>query len=268
MLVERKNRLIKFYIIAVIILLIFFHYLGVLRVVEDSFFNVMGIAQGNTFNFLTKLKYSFINYQEAQNLKTEKAELQQQLNRLSYDNSQLKAYQLENEKLRTILNFKEEKNYNTIVASVIGKDTNKANTLIINKGWQDGIKEGFAAVVDQGVIVGKIIDVKDYLSTVLLLNDKMSQLAISLESSNKTNGLAEGEFGLSLKVNYIPQDILITEGDSIITSGTEENIPRGLLVGKINRIISQGNELFQSATINSWIAYNEISIVAVIIPNQ
>ncbi|MCX6745205.1 MAG: rod shape-determining protein MreC [Candidatus Parcubacteria bacterium] len=268
MLVERKNRLIKFYIIAVIILLIFFHYLGVLRIFEDNFFNVMGMAQGNTFNFLTKLKYSFINYQDAQNLKKENTELKEQLNQLNYDNSQLKAYQVENEKLRTILNFKEDKNYNTVLAAVIGKDTNKANSLIINKGFQDGVRDGFAVVVDRGIIIGKIIDTKDYMSTVLLLNDKMSQLAISLESSNKTNGLAEGEYGLSLKVNYIPQDILINEGDFIITSGTEANIPRGLLIGKINRIISQGSELFQSATINPLIAYNEISIVAVIIPNQ
>lgn len=268
MLEERKNRLVKYYIIAVIILLIFFHYLGFLKFLEDNFFEALGASQNSTYVFLTKLKYSFVNYQEAQNLKKENLSLKEQIAILTYKNSELTAYKLENEKLRNILNFQEGKDYTTIVAKVIGKDLNKANTLIINKGKADGIKDGYAVVVDQGIIIGKIIEAKDYISTILLLTDKLSQLAVSTESSNKTTGLAEGEYGLSLKVNFIPQDLEIKEADLIITAGSETDIPRGLLIGKINRIISQENELFKSATINPLIDYNEISILAVIIPKQ
>ena len=62
MLIERKNLLAKYYIIAVIILLIFLHYLGIIRSTEDFFFEIVATAQNKTYTFLTKLKYSFVNF--------------------------------------------------------------------------------------------------------------------------------------------------------------------------------------------------------------
>jgi len=78
--------------------------------------------------------------------------------------------------------------------------------------------------------------------------------------------LAKGEFGLSIKVELVPQDFDLKEGDLIITSGLEKDIPRGLIIGKVNRIISYENELFKSATINPLVDYGEITIISIIIP--
>ena len=266
MIEEKKNRLIKFYLLAVIILLIFLHYLGALRLVEDLFLTSLSGVQSQSYTFLTKLKYSFVNYQEAQNLKKENLQLKDQVSDLLYENSQLNVYKLENEKLRGILNFFQGKNFNYAAASVIGRDLSKANTLIINKGRQDGIEAGYPAVVDDGVIIGKVSDVKDDLATILLITDNFSQLAVSTISSNKTTGLAKGEFGLSLQVELIPQDLDLKEGDLIITSGLENNIPRGLILGKVNRIVSHENELFKSATLNPLVDLSEITVLSIVIP--
>ncbi|MCX6740253.1 MAG: rod shape-determining protein MreC [Candidatus Parcubacteria bacterium] len=264
--VERKNRLVKFYLIAVIILLIFFHYLGVLRFAENVFVNTYSSGQNKVYTFFTKLKYSFVNYQEAQNLKIENDQLKHQLNQLVFEKSQLESYKVENEKLRSFLNFKEDKKFDLVLANVIGKDATRQNILIINRGLADGIKEGFAAVVDSGIIIGKVIEAKDNISLILLLTDKQSQLAVSTENVNKTCGLAQGEYGLSLRVSLIPQDVEIKENDTFITSGAETNIPRGLICGKINRIISLENELFKSATISLPLDYNEITLLSIVIP--
>jgi len=268
MIEQKKNRLIKFYLLAVVILLIFLHYLKVLAVIEDYFLGITSEAQNQTYIFLTKIKYSFINYQEAQNLKKENAVLKQQLDELLFENSQLTAYKTENEQLRALLSFKEEQSCDLLLAKVIGRDVNRSNTLIINKGRLDGIKEGYPAIVDKGIIIGKIIDAKDNLSTILLITDKLSSLAVSTISSNKTCGLAKGEYGLSIKVELIPQDLQLKENDIMVTSGQEKDIPRGLILGKINRIISYENELFKSATISPLIDYEEISILSIIIPKQ
>ncbi len=265
---KKKNRLIKFYILAVIILLIFLYYLGFLFKGESSFLKAFSNLQGDSYSFFTKLKYSFINYQEAQDLKQENDQLKQELNQLSYENSQLITYKLENDKLRAMLNFFEDQNYDYITARVIGRDLNRSNTLLINKGKNDGIFEGYPVVVDQGVIIGKIAEVKDSLATILLLTDQASQLAVSTLSSNKTTGLANGEFGLSIKVDLIPQDIEIKQGDLLVTSGLEKFIPRGLILGKVNRITSQENDLFKSATINPMVDYNQITVLSVIIPKD
>jgi rod shape-determining protein MreC len=268
MLVERKNRLIKYYLIAVIILLIFFHYLGLLSPVERYFMEVFGAGQNKVYIFLTRLKYSFTNYQEAQKLKIDNEDLKHQLNQVIYDKSQLASYKIENEKLRSLLNFKEGKDFELILADVIGKDTNRVNTLIINRGTKDGVKDGAAAVVDNGIIIGKVIEAKENLAIILLLTDKLSQLAVSTQDINKASGLAEGEYGLSLKVSLIPQDLAIKEGDLFITSGTETGIPRGLIIGKVNRITSKENELFKSATISLPLDYSELTILSIIIPKE
>jgi rod shape-determining protein MreC len=268
MLEKRKNNLYRLYLIAVVILLIFLGAIGVLTKAEKYFLSSYGYVQNKTYVFILKLKSSFINYSEAQNLKSENEKLNEEVSRLNYDVSQLQAYKIENEKLRAALNFKEEKGYDLITTNVIGRDTNQANTLVINKGTKDGIEIGYAAIVDNGIIIGKIIDVKDYLATILLLPDKQSQLIVSTESSNKSIGLAEGEYGLSIKINLISQDLDIKEGDIIISSGTENFIPRGLIIGKINRVISQENELFKSATLKPLADYNDISIVSIIIPKR
>ncbi len=268
MLVEKKNRLLKFYLMAVIILLIFLHYLGLLSFLEKPFIGAYSAGQNGAYDFFTKLKYSFINYQEAQNLKVSNEELKHRLNEAIYEKSQLEAYKIENEKLRSLLNFKEEKKFDLVLANVIGKDSSRPNVFIINRGLSDGIKTGLAAVVDSGIIIGKVIEARDHLSFILLLTDKQSQLAVSNETSNKSTGLAEGEYGLSLKVSLIPKDLDIKENDLFVTSGAEAGIPRGLIIGSINRIISSENELFKSATINLPVDYNEIIVLSVIIPEE
>lgn len=266
MIEKKKNRKIKFYILAVIILLIFLHYLGVLAKPETYILQGLTDYQYKSYNFLTKLKFSFINYQEAKAFKRENQELKEQLNQLTYENSQLNIYKLENEKLKAMLDYFQDNEFAHLTAKVIGKDINKDNTLIINRGSNHGIKEGYPVVVDDGIIIGKIIEVKGNISTILLLTDNLSQLAISTLSSNKTTGLAQGERGLSIKVELIPQNLEIKEGDLMVTSGLEENIPRGLVIGKVNRMISHENDLFKSVTISPLVDYEEITFLSVILP--
>lgn len=266
MIETKKNKQIKFYIAAVIILLVFLHYLGILAKPEYFIMNILSNLQNNTYTFFTKLKYSLVNYQEAQNLKKENIDQKEQINQLTYQISQLNAVEQENEKLRQIINYAKDREFDLLVAKVISRDLNRPNTLIINRGEVDGLKDGFPVAVDNGIIIGKLIDVRKNTATVLLLTDQLSQLAVSLINSNKAIGLAKGEFGLSIKVELIPQDLDIKENDLIITSGMEQNIPRGLIIGKVNRIISYENELFKSATISPLADYGEITILSVVIP--
>jgi len=266
MLETKKNKYIKFYIAAVIILLVFLHYLGFLSVPENFVMNMLSNAQNTSYVFLTKLKYSIVNFQEAQNLKKENIEQKEEINQLTYEVSQLEQLEQENEKLRQIIDYKKDKDFDLITGKVISRDLNRANTLIINRGEFDGLKPGFPVIVDNGIIIGKLIDVRKNTSTILLLTDQFSQLAVSSVNSNKAIGLAKGEFGLSIKVELIPQDLSIKEDDLIITSGMEQNIPRGLIIGRVNRIISYENELFKSATISPLADYGEITLLSVVIP--
>jgi len=261
---KKKSRNLKIVIVAVIILLIFLHFINVINPVENYIFSSLFSFQGNTYSFFSKLKYSFINFQEAQKLKQENQQLKAEINDLLVENVKWHNFELENNKLREILNFKNETNQELVLVKVIGKDLNKDNTLIINQGKASGLGVGMPVIVGNGIIIGKIIKVNENNAVVLLLTDTQSKVAISVPSSNKTAGLAQGEFGLSIKVEYIPQDLEINENDLIITSGLESLIPRGLVLGKINRILSQENDLFKTVSINPLVDYTELVILAVI----
>jgi len=268
MIEKKKNRMIKVYIIAVILLLIFLHFIGILNGVENYALDKLTSLQSGSFSFLKKLKYSFINYQEAKDLKKTNIDLEHQINNLMHENSELLIYKEENEQLKELLNYVEENQYDYQVAKVIGRDLYRPNTLIINKGENDGIKLGYPVIIDQGVIIGKVIDVKNDLATVLSLTDKQSQLAVSLPTTTKTIGLAQGEFGLSIKVELIPQDTVINETDIVITSGLEDGVPQGLVIGTVNRITSHENDLFKSVTINPQVDFEELTIVSVLISSN
>lgn len=263
---KSKNKLFIYLSLAVFILLIFLHFLGFLNIPVSFVLDKFSAGQNSSFSFFTKLKYSFINFQEAQDLKNENQELQQQINQLLAENTQLLALKSENEQLRQILNFNKDSEHDYVMSKIVGKDINRSNTFIINKGKNDGIALDYPVIAGHGVIIGKIIEVRNNISVVLLLTDNLSQLGITKQDLNKSIGLAQGEFGLSIKAELIPQDIELNEDDIIISSGLEKIVPRGLIIGRISRITSTENDLFKSAIISPVLDYQELTVLSVIIP--
>ena len=49
-------------------------------------------------------------------------------------------------------------------------------------------------------------------------------------------GIAHGQHNINLKIDMLPKDIPILEGDLVATSGLESNIPAGLIIGQILRM--------------------------------
>ena len=64
----------------------------------------------------------------------------------------------------------------------------------------------------------------------------------------------------------IPQSEKVSLDDIVITSGLGENIPRGLVVGKVILVNSESNEIWQSATIEPLANFDNLTLVSVILP--
>lgn len=221
-------------------------------------------VQQHIYTFITNTQNTFVNYEEAQKLREENKHLQDEINSLTVENAKLQLYAIENQKLRDILNFTESHVQQSQVAKVIGRNIERQNTLLIDKGTRDDIQEGDPVIVGQGILIGTVIDARPSLSTVLLLTDSEQRVAVSTPQIESSIGVAQGDFGLSLVIKLIPQHISISEGDIVITSGLQEGVPSGLILGEINRIMSNENELFKSATINPQVDYDTITLVSVI----
>lgn len=202
------------------------------------------------------------------------ADLEEENERLRDENTGLK-YQLaelqdaerENMALRQLLDFFEQdvSNYPRVIARVIGRDPENQSVLLLDAGERDGVAENNAVIVEDGVIVAKIYEVFARTSKALLVTDSQSMVAVTISGGAPTSKLATGERGLSLTLDQIPQQELISRGQLVITSGLEPAIPRGLLVGEIEEIISESNDLFQKAVLRPIVDYKSTLFVAIIL---
>ncbi len=54
-----------------------------------------------------------------------------------------------------------------------------------------------------------------------------------LQNENRTIGISQGNLALTLKINFVSQIDQVEEGDLVISSGLDSEIPRGFIVGKV-----------------------------------
>lgn len=195
-------------------------------------------------------------------------QLKDQVVDLTLKTSQLEIYEQENKELVKLIDFLDRNiEYRTVTARVIGQSPDYSeHVFIINRGDKDGLAAGYPVIAEEGIIIGKIISTKRNQSRVMLLTDGHSKTAASILNQDRTIGLVEGQYGLSLKMDLIPQNEEVKKDDLVITSGLEEYIPKGLLIGNVDHLTTQPNDVFQSALLNLLVDYNKINIVSVILP--
>jgi rod shape-determining protein MreC len=255
------------YGLTAILIAVFFHYLGWLRPVEDLAVGFLGPVQ-HVFYGASQSSNSFYNaWLKKRDLLKENEQIKTELVRMTVDSSKLKSLEEENSLLKQELNFVEQKKYKFVAARIIsGVADPLSQSVIINRGKRDGIEKNLAVVSNDGIMVGKIIDVYDDFSKALLLSDNKSRVAATVQNLDHTVGLVEGQYGLSFSMTNIPQNQEIKEGDLVVTSGLEGKIPKDLLIAKVDRIKSVESEIFKTAILTPIISLNSLSDVIVIIP--
>lgn len=182
------------------------------------------------------------------------------------EESRLKLLEQANQELRAQLNFLQTRAYRTIGADVIGKSTDPLRqTRWINRGAADGVAAGQPVVVHDGVLAGKVIAVEDKQSLVQLLTDHQSRVAATVTNREQSLGIIEGGYGLSIRMNFIPQNETVPVGEMVITSGLEPKIPRGLVIGVIETVEKEAYQPFQQASITPLAKGDKIWSVSIIL---
>lgn len=258
-------------IIAVLALLIFLHYLRVLAPIENVIVTVISPILHQAQTWGTSLTRDYKDQSSREELLTENERLSEQLNNLIVENAQLRLLEEENKILRENLRFFAENEQSYVMSHVIARSesidiTERSNSIIIDKGQRDGVKNGLAVINGQGIIIGKVVETKDRTAKIYLTNNPECKLAATILNNDRTQGITEGELGLTTRMKFIPQNQELRVGEVVVTSGLEEAIPRGLIIGKVMSIQQESNELWQSALIEPLIDMDELLIVSVLIP--
>lgn len=185
---------------------------------------------------------------------------------LAVDQSEFEALKMENENLHLQLGFFERQSFEYVPARIIKRSSLPTDDVfVIDHGADDGIAIGSAVIVADGHLIGKVIEVKGQSAVVQSILGRNTEVAVSLLNSSRTIGLSEGSGGALLSLLFIPQDENIAVNDLVVTSGLEETIPPGLVVGVVTGVERDQAAPFQTATVEPLIDSRQFNTVSVII---
>lgn len=148
-----------------------------------------------------------------------------------------------------VVGYEQRTEQHGVAAHIIARGETPASTVIIDRGANDGITEGSAVVIGNGILYGVIVSVESTQSLVRVTEDASSALSATIQGTSKTMGLVVGQEGAALEMQYIPQDTAITIGDVVVTSGLGGKVPEGLILGTVQSVEAAPSAPFLTATI-------------------
>ncbi len=192
----------------------------------------------------------------------ENRRLRHRINRLEQEKNRYIETELENKRLRKILQLKKKRPDYVTTADVFARDpTNWFQMLWINKGSDDGIAKDMVAIASVGP-AGKVQRVFRDTANVILITDVNSSVAVRLQSS-RVAGILEGGGDNRCFLKYVSKDVDVKVGERVVTSGLEGIYPEGLLIGYVARVNREGGEMFQLIEVTPAQDLNKVEEVAI-----
>jgi rod shape-determining protein MreC len=183
-----------------------------------------------------RLRETWRHYFALQNTSRENEQLRHENDELKMQVNQLQSKAVEADRLALLLNFhKSRENVPMLGARVIATSAGTASaTIVLDRGSKDHIKKNMGVITPEGV-VGKVVEVFDNTSEVLLLTDKDSGVGAMLGNSRVQSPVGgAGEPLLVMK--YVANDDVVNVGERVVTSGMDKIFPRDLPIGTITDI--------------------------------
>lgn len=104
-----------------------------------------------------------------------------------------------------------------------------SQTLLANAGTLQGVEPG-AVAVNEGGLVGRVVQLGERSSRILLISDYSSRLPVLGEVSG-VRAIMYGQDREPARLSDLPEEANFIEGERILTSGDGGAYPRGLVVG-------------------------------------
>ncbi|RJR32119.1 rod shape-determining protein MreC [Candidatus Parcubacteria bacterium] len=254
-----------FLIAAAFLLLIFFHYTGILSPAKDFTIKIFSPIQAK----ITRLAL-YINGKLSSNdeITTENyKKLEEKLVELSVENARLQLLEEENEQLKNQLKVVQNLGKSFVSCRIIGKDTALRTGLFnLNCGIKDNVTVGLPVISSQGVFIGRIYQTESRISQLMPVTDPKIKIGAAILNDEQTMGIITGRGDGLLKMEYIPKGVKIDTEMLAVTSELEINTPKDLLIGSVVESTADPNNFFQSAVIKPSFEINDLTVVTVILP--
>lgn len=180
--------------------------------------------------------YSYMFRYEA--LEAENQMLKEQLAEMENNDRTADSLRRENQRLKELAGLKEERESFQLISSyIITWDSNDwTSSFIINKGFSAGIEKDMVVITAQGEVVGLVTAVGDTWATVTTVLDSSLEISANIASSGYS-GMVQGAYTKGsegmLRMDYLPSDAVIRNGDQVVTAGSTL-YPRDLILGHVS----------------------------------
>jgi len=241
---------------------------GRLRPIQSAITQLTSPAQTSATGMTENVTETFSFFAELRTLRQRAAELEQINANLLVENFRLREVERENQQLREMLDFGEtrpglELRGAQIVARVIGQESNNfLDYIMLDLGASHGVEVGMPVLTAQG-LVGRISEVANSASKVLLITDPSSAVNAILQNS-RVNGVVMGDPSDVLIMDFIPQGVLFSVGEIVLTSGLGGNFPKGIPIGQVVEITQRDIDVFQKATVQPTVDFSSLELVMIV----
>lgn len=170
----------------------------------------------------------------------ERSRLVRRVARMEAEQARIGEVYRENRRLRSLLGLRSSAAFPGGVFARVATylDSGPARqAIIVNRGSRHGVEPGWVAL-SHGAVVGRVVDSASSTSEVLLVIDPDSGTAVRHVDGRFAGVLRGGNHGPSalLPLEYVPRDVPIAVGDTLVTSGLDLVYPPGLLIGHIREL--------------------------------
>ena len=202
-------------------------------------------------------------------LLTENEALKKQVDELTIENTRLQQDRYELTNLRQLYNLDNQYDeYEKTGARIIARDSgNWFYSFVIDKGAMDGIAVDMNVMAGSG-LVGRVVSVgPNWAKVKSIIADDSNVSAMVLASSDNlivSGNLKLYNTGVIEFEQLIDSDNVVVEGDKIVTSNIIDKFLPGILIGYINTINQDANNLTKSGYITPAVDFEHLEEVLVI----
>lgn len=196
-------------------------------------------------------------------------ELEKQVDELTIENTRLQQDRYELTNLRELYSLDAQYDeYEKTGARIIARDSgNWFHAFVINKGAMDGIAVDMNVMAGSG-LVGRVVDVgPNWAKVKSIIADDSNVSAMVLSSADRmivSGNLKLYASGVIEFSQLVDSEDVVVEGDKVVTSDISDKYLPGILIGYINTISPDANNLTKSGHITPAVDFEHLEEVLVI----
>lgn len=138
------------------------------------------------------------------------------------------------------------------------------NYFMIDKGSRSGIRKDMGVITHNGV-VGIITDVSGNFSSGISMLNKDSRISGRIKKNDQLVNISWDGINYRLgDISHIPTFVDLLPGDTILTSGNSQIFPEGIMIGTVEYVENEMDNLFKKGKVRFSVDYNKIDYVYVI----